>query len=255
MSESVRRFSEVETAELGEYKPLSRLAVVGVVVAFVGIIAAFQPWLVAIPALAAVMSAIAVATSARSDSQAGGRWLASCGLLLALFLVGFASARSYSRKQHLRDLARPHAESWLRLILEGRVKEAHQLTLKESERDKGDLDKAYSIGQTESMMAMTTLHEPHEDGADSDAMAEAPRPRRDELEVFVAMPYVAKLLDHTPEAAINFVSDELILDTTSRTTIAETFSVVEPGHEELEVTMVLQRTAYGGHASWHVSTQ
>lgn len=257
MSESSQaRFTQVETPELGEYQPLSATAVAALLASIAGIVAAFQPWLVAIPLFAAVLSAIAMVIASRPDARASGRWLATTGLLFSLFIVGFASARGYSRKQHLCDLARPHAEAWLRLLLDGRIKEAHQLTQEESMRDKGDLDMVYSVGEREAAAAMAAL-----EGADGtaptlDAMASAPKPRRDEIEQFKAMPYVQKLLKLTPHATLSFVGEELISDTALDTVIAQTYAVAgADGEEPFEVTLVLKRSLYGDHASWHVSMQ
>ncbi|MBP88012.1 MAG: hypothetical protein CMJ64_15015 [Planctomycetaceae bacterium] len=242
---------------MDDYAPLSGFAVAGLISSLAGIVAVFQPWLVAVPALAVVVSIVAVARLSRPTTRAGGKWMAAFALLLSLFLVGFASARSDARKQHLQDVARPHAETWLRLILEGRVKEAHQLTFEESLRDKGDLDHAYSIGEQEAEEAMRALSGPDGKAPGFDAMAGLAKPRRDELEKFVAMPNVEKLLKLTPDAMLTFVSDELILDSASKSTISETFSVADDTGRAppFEVTLVLERNDYGDHGSWHVSMQ
>jgi hypothetical protein len=92
--------------------------------------------------------------------------------------------------------------------------------------------------------------------ADMEAVANMPPARREELELFVTLPYVVKLLELNPEATVRFVSNSLLFDNASKTQIAETFSIEgASGQEPFEVTMVLERQLYGDQASWKVSMQ
>ena len=116
-------------------------------------------------------------------------------------------------------------------------------------RDKGDLDEIYSRGQEDVQAAMAAFE------AGGNPSEDMPEARRDEIERFVELEYVEKLLKLTPEATLTFVGDDVILDSPSKTTIAETFSVSHDDAEPFEVTLVLERNQYKDHGAWHVSLQ
>lgn len=127
LPESIARDSA--EADLASYRQLSRLAVLGLVLGVAGslAIAFLHLWL--LPAIGAVVSAVAVWRITASPDLFSGRRLAIIGLFLSLFFCAAALSTTFSRQWWLRHDARQVAELWFSLLAAGEPEKAHQLEL------------------------------------------------------------------------------------------------------------------------------
>lgn len=133
-SDTSIRFSEHEPEELSDYKPLNRAAVAAVVLGAGSGLAPFHPAFCVIPAIGVLVGITSLRQLHTSDVRQSGRYLAVFGLFLSLFFCSWAIARESSRRQHLYDQAKDFADHWFQLLRDGKLYEAHQLTLTEENR-------------------------------------------------------------------------------------------------------------------------
>jgi hypothetical protein len=153
-----RPFSTSEQPD-DEYRPLSQLAIVCLVVSVLSPLALVIPVLWIIPLVAIVLAALSLRAIAASEGELRGRGLAATALALALLFLSWAVAGEVSTNVVLARQSRQHAETWWQLIHEGRTYEAHQLTLGHSVRLPADvsLEEMYE-GETETETASQHDH-------------------------------------------------------------------------------------------------
>jgi hypothetical protein len=99
-------------------------------------LALVNPLLWCVPAAAVIFSLIALRAINAEGSSLTGRNLALVGLALALVFGLWAPSRHYSRQWRLYSQAHVFADEWLALIHDGKIEQAHQLTLMEVERQR-----------------------------------------------------------------------------------------------------------------------
>jgi len=144
-NDSSSRFSDVGTLDYDEYKPLSVLAITAFVVSFVSLLALAHSLMWVLPIVSLAVSLIALVRLTRPAAQEGGKTLAILGLLLTLLIIGYIPARTISRQQEISRQGREYAREWLQMVLNGKLKEAHQLSLRSHERETVYLDVAYAM--------------------------------------------------------------------------------------------------------------
>lgn len=127
-------FRTADSEELVDYQPFSRLAIVSLLLGILSATALIQPLLWAVPAVAAALSLVAMRRIALSEVRLPGRGLAVAGLGLALLFGSWAPAWYLSRYYVLVRQARERSETWLELIRQGRLYEAHQLAIPHGDR-------------------------------------------------------------------------------------------------------------------------
>lgn len=130
------RLTDVEI--LPEYQPLSRLALAGLLAALLSPIALAHPLLWIVPLTAGLLSALALRSIRRSEGELRGSGLAQTALFAALLFGCWAVAWNLSHYYVVGRQARRYAEAWLELVKEGRLYEAHQLTMSASSRVPGN---------------------------------------------------------------------------------------------------------------------
>lgn len=124
--------------ELIEYRPVSRLAIVGVLFGLLSPLALIDLHLLLFPLLGAVLCGAALIRIVRSGTPLLGRKAAWLGLTAAL-LFGTASLADFCAYRWLiRREARQFALQWFAFLAQGEPHKAHQLTL--HPRDRWPLD-------------------------------------------------------------------------------------------------------------------
>jgi len=127
-------FRTTDPEELTDYQSFSRLAIAALILGILSATALIQPLLWVVPVVAVILSFVAMRQIALSDERPSGRVLAITGLSLAVIFGSWASTWYLSRYFLLVRQAREHSEAWLNLVREGRLYEAHQLSISYSER-------------------------------------------------------------------------------------------------------------------------
>ncbi len=194
-----------EAPELDDYRPISPLVIAACVAGLVSLLAVFHPLLWVLPVVAAVLSVSAIVRVSSAHSRYSGRGAAVAALCLATLMGSYAPARSISRDRTLYAEAREKAEAWISLIQQGRLQEAHQLSLNASDRFKGP-------GSLDAHYAGVPLRSTSTNHADDEGMsAEMAGPSLgDQLKEFIAKPGTAKLLELGPQARIQHLGDVAI---------------------------------------------
>ena len=130
--------------ELRGYRAISLLAPITALLGIASVLALIHPLLWIVPLFAIVIGTIAL-RQISTNPEMIGRKAVLFGLMLALFLGTFSPARLLTRQWMLSYESRRIASDWLELVRQGRLEEAHQWTLRPTDRQATDvsLDKYY----------------------------------------------------------------------------------------------------------------
>lgn len=203
MSESDRGQSHftgvAEMPELEEYRPINPLVIAACLAGLLSLLAVFHPLLWVLPVAAIIISLAAIVRVSTGQRRSSGRNAAIFALCVAVFAGAYAPARAISRERTLLSAARAKAEAWLALIQQGRVQEAHQLTMQPELRFQGpgSLASHYEIAPPKPSPV-----DPMED-AMMEMSGEPTPPER--LRTFVTE--VAKLLEFGEQARFEHLED------------------------------------------------
>jgi hypothetical protein len=115
--------------ELGDYRTLSVLAVVGLVLGIGSIAALLAVPFWGLPAAGIIVNSLALWRISRRQPALGGGRLATAGLALSLFWAAAAPVDTFVYQRLIRGQARRAAERWFDALARGQPQEAHQLTL------------------------------------------------------------------------------------------------------------------------------
>lgn len=118
-----------ETEIAAEYRPVSVLAVISLVLAVAGVGAVFSTLMICVAAAAAALAVAALWSIARAERPPLGRKAALIALLLSLLCGAWGVTWRTVRQQVICNEARQLADKWLQLVQAGRLQEAHQLHL------------------------------------------------------------------------------------------------------------------------------
>lgn len=132
---SERQFSP-ETGEVPEYRSTSRLAILAAIIAVLSPAALFHPLLAIFAWVAAILAGLALLTMTEQHS---GRLLAMCVLVPTLIFGTLGPTHYFSKQHRMFTDAREFALQWLEMIDQGRLMEAHQLTLTFYERQPANI--------------------------------------------------------------------------------------------------------------------
>jgi hypothetical protein len=111
---------------LAEYRSLATLAVVSVGLGLAAALVLVSPLLAPV-AVGGIVAAIAALRAIRtSKGELTGAGLAIAGLCLSVFFLAFGLTRHLGRQGTLEDRGREMASVFLDLLMDGRVREAHQ---------------------------------------------------------------------------------------------------------------------------------
>jgi len=119
---------EAGDAEVAQYRPVSKLAVAGLIVGLLAPLAVIEPVLYFIPLLGVLLGAMALGRIARSGQPLLGRKAALVGLVLSVGLAAAAPGHWLTYRWLLRREARQFAEAWFDLLGQGQPQKAFQLT-------------------------------------------------------------------------------------------------------------------------------
>ncbi len=128
------RSEHPEADAVAEYPPVSRLAVLSLVLAIVGCGAVFSPLMICVAVAAALTAAAALWAIARAPRPMLGRRAAVAALLLSVLFGVWGTTWRLVREQVVYAQARQQADKWLQLVQAGRLQEAHQLHLAHENR-------------------------------------------------------------------------------------------------------------------------
>ncbi|MFV1968397.1 MAG: DUF4190 domain-containing protein [Pirellulaceae bacterium] len=171
-------FSSDEVDALTDYEPVDRLALASLFFGIASVAALIHPLLWILPILSVVMAFCALRRMAAQDRQTGRR-PAVTGLALALLFGSCAMTWMLSVDVVLSRESRKCCDTWLEMLREGKVYEAHQLTLDFDARLTTDapIEKIYTAAPEDHKVAMFNMNER------SSAAPDAPIPETAEAHI------------------------------------------------------------------------
>lgn len=134
---------------LAEYVPVSRLAVAALALGLASPLILVSPLLIVVPLACLAVAVLALRQIALSDLPLQGRWLATLGLCLAAFFLGWGVTRQLSRQLTMAEQAERFVDGWLALVRDGKLQEADQMRHAQASRIEGAeaLAKFYSANR------------------------------------------------------------------------------------------------------------
>jgi hypothetical protein len=138
-----------EVEELPEYRSISGVAVIGLVLALFSPLALGRGLLIIVPLVAGFLCAIALIRIGRSEGRLVGSKAAIIGLCLATFFAAAVPAQFLTWRMGLHARAKPVALAWLTALQQGDPHIAHQLTKPDLTRRSlsGNLWEFYRVDQ------------------------------------------------------------------------------------------------------------
>ncbi|MEM7311607.1 MAG: hypothetical protein AAF497_00510 [Planctomycetota bacterium] len=133
--------------EVVEYRSISKLAVVALILGLASFAAFAHPVLWCIPVAAVVVSIFAVRIT--SQPEYAGRWAAVCGLVLALVCGGAASSLKLVEKMVVKKQARTFSDAWVELLAEKKLTMAYEWTMSRRYRRPSDMSIMEYYGQND----------------------------------------------------------------------------------------------------------
>ncbi|MBI2481035.1 MAG: hypothetical protein HYV60_21090 [Planctomycetia bacterium] len=236
-----------ELPELDDYRPVSPLVIAACVAGLSSLLAMVHPLLWVVPVIAVVLSICAIIRVSAAHSRYSGRGAAVVALCLATLIGSYAPARTISRERAICAQARTKTEEWISLLQQGRVHEAHQLSLNTGERFQGpaSLDTHYAEVPPRSSSSSS-----------DEEMGEMMGPSPAELlKGFVGEPAVKKLAEFGTQARIEHLRDLSISFESQDLKITQEFraSAVHDGHpESIEFLVRATRHEEGNFADWKI---
>ena len=116
-----------DEADLAGYRPVSTLAVLGLVVALLGPVAVIGPLLWAVPLVGIAINAIALWRISRPGAALVGRKAAHWGLAISLACCAAATSDWYLYRAMVRREARQFARQWFDYLCAGQPAKALRL--------------------------------------------------------------------------------------------------------------------------------
>jgi hypothetical protein len=137
-----------EDAAVAQYRPVSAVAVCGLILGIVSPAVFFHPVMWLVPAVGVLVSAAGLLRIAASNGELIGRRAAMIGLWLSVAWLVAGPTDWASYRWALRREARQFAQYWFDFLAQNRPREAHQLTLSPKRRAPLDdhLAQRYSEG-------------------------------------------------------------------------------------------------------------
>ena len=127
--DSVSQFNDGWDAQIATYRPLSKLAVAGMIWGMFAAAALIDPFLWIVPALGLLMNSLALWHIAGNVPELLGRKAALVGLSLSILFGIAAPTQWYGYRFMIDREARQVAEAWFEFLARGEVHKAHQLTV------------------------------------------------------------------------------------------------------------------------------
>ena len=124
--ESVR-FTGPEEEQLVRYRELNKMAVLALLFGLASTLTLVHPLLMLIPVAGVVCAVVALRAIRANPDVWTGAWLATAGLVLSIFFLGWGVGWSATRPGRLTTQAQRFADDWLRLVQQNELYAAHQL--------------------------------------------------------------------------------------------------------------------------------
>lgn len=237
MSETTKIHSSFRTSgddRIVEYRAVSGLAIVGLLLGLASPLAMWRLLLLGVPAAAIFVCLLALSRIRDSGGHLFGRRIAVLGLCLAIFFAAAAPARTATKSYLIAGQARPLADQFFKLLTTNEPRKALQLTKLPSSRQPFDAQ-LWDYYRT-----------------DADA--------RQGLKKFVKMPLVRSLLALGDKAQVRFYENGVVksithgLDTAALT-YAVTFDKAEQKTSFFVVIVLERKSQYkDGVPRWRVVT-
>jgi len=128
-------FSTSDESDLVQYRQVSPLAIIGLILGLLSPAALAHPLLWLVPACGAIVCIAALVSISLREEEISGRQMATWGLVLALFFGSWSVGQVTLRGYVIRWQARQLADHWLQLWQAGEHEQAHQLVLPAAERE------------------------------------------------------------------------------------------------------------------------
>ncbi len=220
-------FNAGDADQAVEYRSLSIVALLGLVLGVLSPLYFGAALLMLIPIAGIVVSIFALYRIGKSDGALAGRWAAYCGLFLSAAMLAAPNARDYVIGTMRLQQAEKFGTEWLEMVTAGRTKEAFRLT-----------------------NSSTAAAAPSLPGEKA--------PAADPYDTFVARPIVKALTAAGAEATTRLLSTEGIdRQTFPRVFVNQLFEVVpgaKAGGPPVKVRLITERTrvAKEGRSRWIV---
>ena len=250
-------FSSVEDEALTGYRPVSRLAIVSLVLGLLSAAALLHPLLWILPILAVLLAGIAFRQTVAPASELRGTGLALTAISLGIPVRLPCRVLAIQFSAALDRQASEYSTAWLELVRQGRLKEAHQLTMYSAERLSPDvsLEEAYAKREKAKSKTDPGARAANDmEGADLESlMTES---LSDRFRSFFAGQPLAKLiaLDRTWKAQYRESVGHSRLSQYTRE-VAQRFviSYQDRGQPQtMDVVVVVERTRVGREANWRI---
>lgn len=122
------RLSQQHEPEVEQYRPVSALAVVALILGLISLAAWIEPFLGVVAAIGAIVGAAALWQIARNAPEMIGRKAALAGLFLSIFCLVGVSAGAYTYRELVRNEAKHFAGQWFELLQNGQPHKAFDMT-------------------------------------------------------------------------------------------------------------------------------
>ena len=121
-------FHDPDADQTTEYRSLSVLAVISLVIGLASPLCFGAPLLMIIPVIGIGVSILALRQIDASDGALAGRWAAVLGLVLSVVFLAAPAARAYGIRMLRTSQAKNFAQQWLSDLVEGKTDYAFRLT-------------------------------------------------------------------------------------------------------------------------------
>jgi hypothetical protein len=112
-----------------EYRTLSVLAIISLVMGFAAPLAVAAPFLLAIPLFGVAVSLVALRRIAVSGGVLAGRWAATTGLVLCIASAVMPVSHNLIQRAIRVNQAEQFGRDWVTMVISGNLKEAFRLTV------------------------------------------------------------------------------------------------------------------------------
>lgn len=254
-------FSDLEPEQLGSYRPIHRLALVAIVVGIASAVSLIHPVFLVVPALGFILSLLALRQLPVSDQKQSGRALAILGVCFSLIFASWAFGREYSRQRYLFSHARQYAEEWLDLLRQGKLYEAHQLSMMEGRRlEPGEsLEKHYTPAPAPNLTEMNKKREDADPGSPEEMreMMKMMEPTpSDEFRAFTEREMIKRIRKLGPNCTFVFRANVTILKTAWETErvdqIFEAKGEIDGQPQSFLFKIQLERNTQTGLGDWRI---
>ena len=121
-------FHDPDADQTTEYRSLSVLAVISLIIGLASPLCFGAPLLMIIPVIGIGVSILALRQIDASDGALAGRWAAVLGLVLSVVFLSAPAARAYGIRMLRTSQAKNFAHQWLSDLVEGKTDYAFRLT-------------------------------------------------------------------------------------------------------------------------------